>query len=78
MTLPEILTKYPDEQFLKADGYDDAVIGLSKGKRLIYSQSKVLEILCQEMTYDEALEYFYFNIKDTYVGSKTPIWKYDL
>lgn len=26
------------------------------------------------MTYDEAVEYFEFNVSGSYVGEKTPIW----
>jgi hypothetical protein len=29
------------------------------------------------MNYDEAIEFFDFNISGSYVGEKTPIWCYD-
>lgn len=28
----------------------------------------------REMSYDDALEHFNFNISGSYVGEKTPIW----
>ena len=73
--LKEILEQYPDEQFLKADGFDYAIIGLDlDSMRLIYSVSKCIDILNDDMTYTDAQEYFEFNVRGSYVGEKTPIW----
>jgi len=69
---------YPDEIILKADGFDDAIIGIDDiSMRLIYSVSKCLEILKKDMDEEEAIEYFDFNVKYAYVGDKTPIWCVD-
>jgi hypothetical protein len=47
----EIIERYEDELFLKADGFDDAVIGVDENQmRLIYSVSKCIEILTAFMT----------------------------
>jgi len=74
----KIIEVYEDENFLKADGFDDAVIGVDESKmRLIYSVKKCIEILSKEMSEDEATEYFYFNVCGSYVGEKTPIWCMD-
>ena len=76
--LKEIIETYPDEAFLIADGFDDAVIGWEeKSCRLIYSISKCIDILKEDMSEDEALEYFYRNVEGAYVGEKTPIWCLD-
>lgn len=77
--LSKILNTYPDETFLKADGFDAAVIGVDeRDMRLIYSVKKCLKILQKmEMGYEQAIEYFIFNVADAYVGEKTPIWCYD-
>ena len=32
----------------------------------------------QEMTMEEAIEYFDFNVSGTYLGEKTPIWCEDM
>lgn len=74
--LQRILDQYPDETFLRADGYDSAVIGVTNG-RLVYSVSKVLNILQKDMPYNEAREFFDFNIAGAYVGEKTPLWVED-
>lgn len=72
--IDEIIESY-DEYFLKADGFDDAILGVDDSSmRLIYSVSKCIEILKQQMPEDEALEYFDFNVSGAYMGEKTPIW----
>ena len=75
--LEQILEYFGDEEFLKADGFDEAVIGVEESSmRLIYSVTKCLEILVinEEMSLEEAIEYFDFNVRSAYVGDKTPIW----
>ena len=78
--LEKILEQYQDEEILKADGFDDAVIGIDeKSMRLIYSVNKCLNILMdQGMDMTEAVEYFDFNVSGAYVGEKTPIWCEDV
>lgn len=79
-TLEMILDNYPDETFLKADGFDDAVIGFEEGSmRLVYSTIECIRVLQREgMSYDDALEHFYYNVRGGYVGEQTPIWCNDL
>jgi len=73
-----IIENYYDEEFLLADGFDDAVIGLDENTmRLIYSVSKCLEILQRDMNEADAMEYFTYNVSGSYVGEKTPIWCWD-
>lgn len=82
--LDDILEQYPDETFLKADGYDDCIIGYDFGTgvspmRLIYSVRKILDQMIQEDGMDEmdAIEYFEYNMRGGYVGEQTPIWCQD-
>ena len=73
-----ILEKYKEETFLKADGFDEAIIGVDEtSMRLIYSVKKCIEILMFEMSEEDALEYFNFNVNSAYLGEKTPIWCFD-
>ena len=70
-----ILDSFPDENFLKADGFDEAIIGVDdKSMRLIYSKSKCIEILAKDMGYEDAVDFYYFNVHGAYMGEKTPIW----
>ena len=81
MMLQHILENYPDEKILTADGFDDAVIGIDEhSMRLIYSVAKCIEILMEddEMTEEEAIDYFYYNVHSAYVGESTPIWCVDV
>lgn len=76
--IDNIVENYYEEMFLKADGFDDAVIGVEESTmRLIYSVSKCLDILQKDMSEIDALEYFTYNVSGSYVGEKTPIWCWD-
>ena len=76
--LQQILDAFPDEQFLLADGFNEAIIAVEPSSmRLIYSISKCIEILREDMSHEEAIEHFEFNVQNSYVGEKTPIWSYD-
>tara|TARA_R110000822_G_scaffold12507_1_gene45191 strand:- start:176 stop:433 length:258 start_codon:yes stop_codon:yes gene_type:complete len=83
--LKEIIENYPDNEILKMDGFDDAVIGYhEQSKRVIYSVKKVIDIIYNEMqnaddfTLEDAFEHFSFNIQSTWVGEFTPILCYDI
>jgi hypothetical protein len=74
--LEVILERFPEDEFLKADGFDSAIIGVdTTSMRLVYSEKECIELLCLEgMDFEEALEHFDFNVKGAYMGDKTPIW----
>ena len=78
--LEGIVEYFQDEEILKADGVDDAVIGIDTGTmRLIYSVTRCVEILIVGgMDMNDAIEYFDFNVRGSYVGEKTPIWCDDM
>lgn len=79
MNLESILEKYPDETFLKADGFDDAILGVDESSmRLIYSISKCIDLLMKDMSDEDALEHFYYNVSGSYMGEQTPIWCDDI
>ena len=41
--LEQILEFFPEEEIMKADGHDDAIIGIDeKTMRLVYSRTKVI------------------------------------
>ena len=69
-----------DEEMLKADGFDEAVNGIATGTmRLIYSVIRFIEILMVGgMDMNDAIEYFDFDVRRSYVGEKTPIWCDDM
>ena len=75
MRLIDSIIENYEEDFLIADGFDDAIIGVDESSmRLIYSVSKCISVLRTYMNENDAIEYFEFNVKGSYVGEKTPIW----
>ena len=66
-----------DENFLLADGFDDAFVGIGRQFSrpiAIYNRSKCIDILQEDMSEEEAEEYFQFNVEGAWVGENTPIF----
>ena len=66
-----------DVELLKADGFDDCIIGVSyraSGNPIIaYDRGKCIEKLMRDgMTDEEAEEFFEFNVVGSWVGEVTP------
>lgn len=78
-----ILEQCPESSFLKADGFDDCILGYEDdyngNLKLIYSVKLVLNKLVDKEEMDEidAIEHFEYNIRGGYVGEQTPIWCQD-
>lgn len=75
--------KRGDRLMLKADGYDDCILGEACIWRehvqvdvLVYSADQIIAKLIADdgMSDDEAREYYYFNIEGAYVGLHTPVF----
>ena len=78
MTKEEI-QKYLEDRnvtVLTADGFDEAFLGIScdQPPRAIYDYDKMIEILQRDMSYEDAVEYFDYNIGGSYVGPQTPLY----
>lgn len=64
-----------DLPLLFIDGHDNAIVGVARcfnKESVLYDQNIVIDNLMKDMSYDEALEYFEFNIIGAYVGEHTP------
>lgn len=65
---------------LMADGFEGALIGWAErfntGPVALYDRDKCLQILMERdgMSYDEAEEFFQFNVTGAWVGDGTPIF----
>jgi hypothetical protein len=65
---------------LLADGFEGAFIGVStrcgQPTLAVYDANKCLQILIDrdDMTHEEALEYFNFNVIGAWVGEETPLF----
>ena len=80
MNRKDIKDLYGDDEpeILFADGYDEAIAGVvwdGERTRVVYTTEKILAILMEDgMTYDEASEYFDFNVAGAYMGVYTPLY----
>lgn len=64
-----------DENVLLADGFEDAFLGIARQFNkvfAVYDRAKCIEILCRDMTWEDAEEHFQFNVEGAYVGENTP------
>lgn len=61
---------------LTADGFDSCLIGKDTKDRAIYDADAMIDVLVSrdDMSRDEAEEYFWFNIEGSYMGEDTPIY----
>lgn len=69
---------YQDEDITLLCGFDDAFLGVGSSFDKFfacYSKRKIIKNLMDVdcMTYDEAMEYFDFNISGAFVGERTPV-----
>jgi hypothetical protein len=68
------------ERAVVLDGLDEAIVGIcedfSSGPRIMYSKSKILEILQKRdlMTEQESEEFYDFNILGLYAGEQNPVF----
>jgi hypothetical protein len=52
-----------------------AIIGqCDASMRLVYSTDKIVDILAKDMTREEAIEFYEYNILGAYMGEMTPIY----
>lgn len=71
---------WEDEEFLLADGFEEAFIGVTYGKCrkavACYDRDICISVLVSRdgMSIEEAEEFFSFNVDDAYVGEATPMF----
>jgi hypothetical protein len=66
-----------DKEILLAEGFDDALVGIVdvQGKTVaLYDKLLCIELLIaeQDMSEEEAIDYFEYNVEKSYVGELTP------
>lgn len=74
----ELMEALSEAHCLLADGFDEALIGITVSVNPVaaYSKYRMLEILMKRdgMTYEDAIEYLEYNVFGAYVGEKTPVY----
>ena len=76
-----------DSEILLADGFEEAFLGVGSVFHdepvAVYDKEKCIKILADDFQkhsmeitnfYEQALEYFEYNVQGSYVGDKTPIF----
>ena len=69
---------YPDYEILLASGFDEAFVGVATqagaNPVAVYDRKKCIDVLMQDMSEEDAYEYFEFNVIGSYVGENTPMF----
>ena len=75
--------RHEDEKILRADGLDEACIGWTdswngdeRNIRLVYNAGQVIKIFQKRdgMSYEDAVEFYDYNVAGAYVGKGTPVF----
>jgi len=71
-----IVQDYPDIEWLKTDGFDEAIVGVDlNSERLVYDIDLMIDILILEGMNDlDAIEHLEYNVLNAHIGEKTPIY----
>jgi hypothetical protein len=75
--ITHIKENYTDAHILLADGFENAFLGIGQQFNTffsVYDKNKCIKILTKNMSYEEAIEYFEYNVLGAYVGENTPIF----
>ena len=66
-----------DETVLKADGFENAFLGIGRKfgqPHAVYDRKMCIDILMENMSEEDAEEYFQYNVEGAWVGDQTPIF----
>ena len=76
--IEQIMFALSEEEALLADGFEEALLGHTQGSNIVavYDYDMCVHILMERdgMTCEEAVEFMDFNVTNSYVGEKTPIF----
>jgi hypothetical protein len=80
VTLREKLSETfgPELMFLDGVDFDEAILGVAQKTDghdvVVYDTVRVLQVLRRDMSPEDAVEYFDFNISCAYLGPTTPMF----
>ena len=75
-----LMQKLEENECLLATGYESALIGITEGPNpvAVYDTDECIRCLMEEdeerLSQEDALDLFYFQTVNAYVGEKTPIF----
>jgi hypothetical protein len=78
MNIKDFIKSHADSgNTLIADGFEDAIIGMTHDKRVLYNAEKMIQILINDgLNYEDSYEYLAYNTFGAYMGEFTPIYGY--
>ena len=61
---------------ITADGFDSCIIGKDSRDRAVYDADAMIDVLVMrdDMTREEAEEFFWYNIDGSHLGDETPVY----
>lgn len=72
-----ISENYLDSEVILFDGFEEAFIGVAENNNhlvAVYDRTKCLDILSRDMSEEDAIEHFLFNVEGTKLGDGTPLF----
>ena len=73
-----LMQELADYEWLLADGYESALVGITEGMNpvAVYDTELCIKSLMDhdDMSEEDAVDFFYFNTVGSYVGEKTPLF----
>jgi hypothetical protein len=79
MGIRDLISEW-NEEALMADGFDEAILGISQRVGMedvvAYDRDKCISVLMDRdgMSWEDAVEYFEFNVAGAYLGENTPVF----
>lgn len=78
-TLKDVLNRELEDSLLLADGFDEAFLGIAtrcgQPPVAVYDADRCIQVLMKDgMEYEEACDYFSFNVTGAWVGPQTPMF----
>ena len=79
MDVRDLISEWNEEALL-ADGFDEAILGISQRVGMedvvAYDRDKCISVLMDRdgMSWEDAVEYFEFNVLGAYMGENTPVF----
>jgi rubrerythrin len=73
LKLQIIIDQFPEHEFIVIDGHDNAIVGVSTDMRLVYCEDTIIENLMAEMSEEDAVDFYEYNIAASYIADNQPI-----
>tara|TARA_R110002110_G_scaffold195558_1_gene405047 strand:+ start:38 stop:280 length:243 start_codon:yes stop_codon:yes gene_type:complete len=73
----ELIEFLEENKCLIADGLDSALIGVTNKDGVmvaVYDIGRCIDVFAKEMDKQDAIDYFYYNTLESYVGERTPVF----